>query len=84
MTHLLEKAVAKVSALPDSEQDALASVLLNELESEQRWDQLFASSQDLLGLMAREALEEYRAGETAPLDLERDFPKNSRRPQRRS
>ena len=84
MTQLLEKAVAKVSALPDSEQDALASVLLSELDSERRWDQLFASSQDLLGLMAREALEEYRAGETAPLDLERDFPKNSRRPQRRS
>lgn len=76
MTQLLEKAVATVSALPDSEQDALASVLLNEVESERRWDQLFASSQDLLGLMAREALEQYRAGETAPLDLERDFPKD--------
>jgi hypothetical protein len=75
MTQLLEKAVARVSALPDREQDALASVLLDELESEQRWDQLFASSQDLLGLMAREALAEYRAGEAKPLDLERDFPK---------
>jgi hypothetical protein len=75
MTQLLEKVVARVSALPDREQDALASVLLDELESERRWDQLFASSQDLLGLMAREALAEYRAGEAAPLDLERDFPK---------
>jgi hypothetical protein len=76
MTQLLEKAVAKVSALPDSEQDALASVLLTEMESEQRWDQLFAESQDLLGMMAREAVEEYRAGKTKPLDLQRDFPKN--------
>ena len=75
MTQLLEKAVARVSTLPDREQDALASVLLDELESERRWDQLFASSQDLLGLMAREALAEYRAGEAKPLDLERDFPK---------
>ncbi len=75
MMQLLEKAVARVSALPDREQDALASVLLDELESEQRWDQLFASSQDLLGLMAREALAEYRTGEAAPLDLKRDFPK---------
>jgi hypothetical protein len=75
MTQLLEKAVARVSTLPDREQDALASVLLDELESERRWDQLFASSQDLLGLMAREALAEYRAGEAEPLDLERDFPK---------
>jgi hypothetical protein len=76
MTQLLEKAVAKVSVLPESEQDALASVLLTEMEAEQRWDQHFKSSQEVLGLMAREALEEYRAGETAPLDLERDFPKN--------
>ena len=75
MTQLLEKAVARVSALPDREQDALASVLLDELESERRWDQLFASSQDLLGLMAREALAEYRAGEAAPFDFKRDFPK---------
>ena len=59
MTQPLEIALQKVSALPDSEQDALASVLLSELESEQRWDQLFASSQDVLERMAREALEEY-------------------------
>jgi len=84
VTQLLEKAVAKVSALPDSEQDALASVLLTEMESEQQWDQLFAASQDLLGMMAREAVEGYRAGKTELLDLQRDFPKNSRRPQRRS
>ena len=76
MTQLLEKAVAKVSALSDSEQDALASVLLTEIEAEQRWNQLFASSQNALGLMAREAMEQYRAGETPSLDLERDFPKN--------
>ena len=76
MTQLLEKAVAKVSAMSDSEQDALASVLLTEMEAEQRWNQLFASSQDALGLMAREAMEQYRAGEMPSLDLERDFPKN--------
>ena len=76
MTHLLEKAVTTASALPEAEQDAVASVILSELEAEQRWGQLFQSSQDVLGLMAREALEEYRAGETAPLDLERDFSKD--------
>jgi len=84
MTQMLEKAVAKASSLSDTEQDAVASLILSELEADQRWDQSFKSSQDILGLMAREALEEYRAGNAAPLDLERDFPKNSRRPQRRS
>ena len=83
MTLLLEKAVTTASALPEAEQDAVASVILSELEAEQRWGQLFQSSPDVLGLMASEALEEYRAGETAPLDLERDFPKDSRRPPRR-
>ncbi len=76
MTQLLEKAIERASALPDNEQDAVAAVILSELEADQRWDQLFKTSQDVLGLMAREALEEYRAGETAPLDLKRDFPKN--------
>jgi hypothetical protein len=76
MTHLLEKAVTTAAALPEAEQDAVASVILSELEAEQRWEQLFQSSRDILGLMAREALEEHRAGETAPLDLERDFPKD--------
>ena len=76
MTQLLEKVVAKVSALPDDAQDAVASAILLELDAEERWDQLFNSSQDVLGLMAREALEEYRAGKTPPIDLECDFPKN--------
>ena len=84
MTQLLEKAIEKASALTETEQDAVASLIFSELEVEQRWDQTFKSSEDILGLMAREALEEYRAGGAAPLDLERDFPKNSRRPQRRS
>lgn len=72
MTQLLEKAVNRVSVLPETEQDAFASVTLPELEAEQRWGQLFQSPQDVLGLMAREALEEHRAGEAAPLDLEPD------------
>ncbi len=76
MTQLLGKAIERASALPDSEQDAVAAVILSELEADQHWDRLFKSSQDVLGLMAREALEEYRAGEAAPLDIERDFPKN--------
>lgn len=84
MTQLLEKALEKASTLPETEQDAVASLILSELEADQYWDQSFKSSQDILGIMAREALEEYRSGEAAPLDLERDFPKNSRRPQRRS
>ncbi len=74
MTQLLEHAFQEASKLPESEQDSFASLLLAELDSERRWAQAFASSQDQLALLADEALREFEAGETLPLDLERDFP----------
>ena len=48
MTRLLEEAFHKASALPESEQDALAALILADLEDERRWDEALASSQDLL------------------------------------
>ena len=74
MTQLLERAFAAASKLPDSEQDAVASLLLAELESERRWTESFAASQDQLSALADEALREFETGETQPMDLERDFP----------
>jgi len=74
MTQLLERAFAEASRLPESEQDSFASLLLAELDSERRWSQAFASSQDKLETMADEALREFESGETLPLDPERDFP----------
>jgi hypothetical protein len=71
---LLERAFAEASKLPTAEQDAVASLVLAELESEQRWSKSFASSHNKLAQMADEALREFKAGETRPLDLERDFP----------
>ena len=68
MTTLLEKAFAKASQLPPDEQDAFAQWILDELESEQRWDAAFVKSADVLARLADEALAEYRAGKTKPLD----------------
>jgi hypothetical protein len=67
MGKLLEKVMTEASKLPDQEQDAFAAFMLAELESERRWDDLFARSQDLLSRMAEEARQEYRAGLTKPL-----------------
>lgn len=67
MTKLLEKAFEVAAKLPPEQQDALAAALLRELESDQRWDQLFAASPDLLANLAEEALKEERAGYTKPL-----------------
>lgn len=74
MTQLLERAFTEASKLPDPEQDAFASLLLAELGSERRWAQAFVGTQDQLGALADEALREFDAGETRPMDLERDFP----------
>ena len=74
MTQLLERAFTEASKLPDPEQDAFASLLLAELDSERHWAQAFAGTQDQLGALADEALREFDAGETRPMDLERDFP----------
>jgi len=68
MTKLLEKAFKEAAKLSKKEQDALARVLLDELTSERRWDELFAGSQDLLDQLADEALAEHKAGRTKELD----------------
>jgi hypothetical protein len=67
MTQLLEKALREVSKLPPSDQDAVAAIVLEELASEQKWAELFETSQDALARMAEEALAEHRAGKTKPL-----------------
>jgi hypothetical protein len=68
MTSLLKKAFDRASGLPEDEQDALASILLEEMESERRWDEAFQRSRDQLASLAREALAEDERGETLPLD----------------
>src|SRR5574341_41289 len=68
MTSLLDKAIAEAKKLPPAEQDALAALILDEIESERKWNELFARSKDVLRKLAREALEEHRRGETEPLD----------------
>lgn len=68
MTRLLEKAFSEVAKLPEPEQDALAAAILEELDAERRWDELFLRSGDVLSELAEEALAEHRAGRTRELD----------------
>jgi hypothetical protein len=67
MTELLENAIAEASKLNPTEQDVLAQLLLDEMESERRWDEAFANSQDALAKLAATALAEHARGETKPL-----------------
>ncbi len=70
MTKLLEKAFSKVSKLPEQDQDVIAEIVLAELASEQRWNELFSNSQDLLEELAEEALAEHRAGKTQYIECD--------------
>ena len=72
MTQLLQKAFERAAKLPQEEQDKFARFLLAELESEQRWAELFSrsESEDLLERLADEALTAHRTGRTQPLDIE--------------
>ncbi len=42
MTELLERAIARLKTLPASDQDAIAAMILEELEDELRWDAIQA------------------------------------------
>ncbi len=70
MTELLERAIAQLKTLPASEQDAIATIILEELEAEIQWDAAFARSPDILAKLAAKAMTEYHAGQTQELDPE--------------
>jgi hypothetical protein len=68
MTWLLENALEKVGKLPEEEQNAIASQILETLEDEEAWRIKLARHPAKLRELAEKALEEHRRGETRPLD----------------
>ena len=67
---MLETAIAKLRALPAAEQNAIAALIIEEVEDEARWDATFASSLNILERMAQQAEEEDRKGLTQDLDAD--------------
>jgi len=53
------------------DQNALAKWLIQELESEKKLDKMFAESEDVLDLLADEAIKAHKRGKTKPLDTDR-------------
>ena len=72
MNQLLREAIEEVAKLSESDQDRIALLLLEEMESDRRWDELFATpeSEAFLERMADETWAEHRAGATRPLNVE--------------
>jgi len=62
MTQLLERALAEVRKLPQQEQDSIATLILEELADEQRWDEAFNRSQDQLARVAAKVRDDISAG----------------------
>ena len=68
MNALLEKAIQKISRLPERDQEAVAGVILAELEAEEGWNRRFAATEDRLGELVRRAREEAEMDGTLPYD----------------
>ena len=68
MTKLLKQAFDRVSALPDDEQDAIASIVREEIEDEARWQASVAKSQVALSRLVKEARDEIDRGDVLPMD----------------
>jgi hypothetical protein len=71
MTKLLEHALAKAQELSEAEQDAIAQIVIDEIESEWRWDEVLAKSPEKLRKLADQAWAEHEAGGSEELDADR-------------
>ena len=70
MTQLLEQAIAELHKLPASDQDAIASLILAEIDDERRWETAFANSQEQLGRMAEKVRDDIRAGRVRDMGID--------------
>lgn len=71
MTQFLEKVLTEVYKLPPEKQDAIAAVILEELEDEQLWDRTFAESQDKLAQLARKVRTDIKAGRIKKMGIDK-------------
>ena len=61
----LKNAIEKAGRLSEQDQKMVAKIILDEIS----WEEKFAASQSKLSFLAKEALDEYKKGDTRPLDL---------------
>lgn len=70
MTQLLQQAFTELQKLPDSEQDAVAALILDELADERLWQEKFANSLDKLTQLAQRARAEIQAGKVRVVGID--------------
>ena len=64
------KALSKVYKLPPEEQNAIAAIILEELEDERQWQEVFAESQDKLAQLAHKVRADIKAGHIKKMDID--------------
>ena len=69
MTTRLEQAFGEARKLDPQAQDVLASIIIDEMLAERKWDEAFAKTQDQLEGLADEALVEAKNGKVKPLSF---------------
>ncbi len=62
MTGLIEKALRRLEALSEEEQNSIATQILESLDDEESWARKFREYPHLLQSLAHEAVEEHRRG----------------------
>ncbi|PRM88746.1 hypothetical protein CJ671_08475 [Aliarcobacter cryaerophilus] len=60
MTKLLNSAFEEISKLPELEQNIFARFIIDEINSEKKWEKNLANSEDLLSNMANIALSDFK------------------------
>ena len=70
MTQLLEKVLTEVHKLPPEKQDAIAAVILEELEDAQLWDEAFSESEDKLAQLAQKVRTDIKAGRVRKMGID--------------
>lgn len=62
--------LTEVYKLPSEQQDAIAAIILEELDDECRWDKTFAESQGQLAKLAEAARAEIKAGRVKKIGID--------------
>lgn len=70
MTLLLEQAIEKLLHIPVERQDTIASLILDAIADEDRWDMAFAKSQDKLSKIATRVRQDIKTGRVKKLGID--------------
>ncbi|HEX5471694.1 MAG TPA: hypothetical protein VFW73_07390 [Lacipirellulaceae bacterium] len=62
MTRLLQQAIVELQMLPDSGQDAMAALILEELADDAKWESAFENSQQELSRVANKVRDDIKQG----------------------